>query len=322
MQTKVITLQNNKLSVDICPTLGAEIRRIGRTGIAENFLMQTNWVKPGKNFCKCNEISEAHFLSHYVGGWQLMLPNVGFTSFSGDVELGYHGEAWHSLWDVKKSSPIFLELQTNLYSIPLSVNRKISLVGSALIVTDEVTNLSPQRIEFLWGHHPAFSDLLIDSSSEVRIKAKVLSTARSTLSNASSDTPPVFVTYDKDIILSNIWKEPYSYLGYISEFESGQASIINHNKQLQLVLSWDLSVFPFAWLWIENMQISEDPWRNKIRTLAIEPCSTTTNMGLLASKKSSGNTITLGTHESKQTQIRVEVSTLNIEKGETIEACA
>ena len=61
MTSSVLTIKNDFLSVDICPSQGADIRRISRKDKSENLLLETKWKGTQKNYCDCSRTDEDHF---------------------------------------------------------------------------------------------------------------------------------------------------------------------------------------------------------------------------------------------------------------------
>lgn len=307
MQNELLSIHNDHLYVDIAPTIGADIRRISRVGKNENLLLETRWGGSEANRCSCSDVSEEHFLTHYAGGWQLMIPNAGFPSLGPNGNVGYHGEAWSRAWEVLNQEPSSVSLRTMLTTSPIVIQRTVSLRKKTLEVTDEVSNSSGENIEFIWGNHPAFSTLLIDETTEVFINAQALEIAESTLPIVVGELPAFLQKRGDEVYLNNLLTEPYSFLGFATKFKKGRASILSHKNLLRLDLSWDCAIFPHAWLWIENTRIAEKPWNSSVRTLAIEPCSTKTNMGLAESLKSPGNVVSLKARESKSSSLFLEL---------------
>lgn len=308
MNQSLITLTSDDLSVEVCPMLGAEIRGIRHRDCKENLLMETPWAGATSSPCTCNEISEAHFISHYVGGWQLMLPNMGFPSSDGADKMGYHGEAWMRSWEVLEKSDSSLILRTVLTTRPIEIMRLVYVVSDQLVVTDTVTNLSTEKIEFIWGHHPAFSQTLFDSTSEVFIAAKKIEVQANSLSESEPLGLPDFIELDeRGLCLQGFTSTPYSFLAYLSDFDIPYAKITNSTHDLTMELRWNSELFPHAWLWIENQKIADAPWNSQVRTLAIEPTSTIPNLGFHHAKKVRSNLITLAANESKVGQVTIKV---------------
>jgi hypothetical protein len=317
MTSSVLTIKNEFISVDISPTQGADIRKISRKDKAENLLLETKWKGSQRLYCDCSRIDEDHFLSHYAGGWQLMIPNAGFPSESEFGRLGYHGEAWSSAWKVIKHETAKMYLEVYLKTAPIKIQRKVEIRDQTLEISDLVTNCSNGEIKFLWGHHPAFSNLLIDESTEVCVNARSISSKINTTSPNFSDLPPYLVQNSESFYLKNFVSEPHSFLGFATNFKEGSAYIHNKNNNLLVNLFWDIEIFPHAWLWIENKKISREPWSKKVTTLAIEPSSTKTNLGLEDSLKFDGSFTSLKAKESVGAAIYLEVLTL-ISKSEDV----
>jgi galactose mutarotase-like enzyme len=312
MSADLLTVQNEHLLVEICPTQGADIRKVARIGRSENLLLETKWEGSETNYCDCDSDSndEIHFLSHYSGGWQLMIPNAGFPSSSKYGPVGYHGEAWSNSWSVIRHNSDQLIIETSLKSAPIKIQRKVSLNFQTLEVTDLVTNTSNAEIEILWGHHPAFSNLLFDNSTEVHIFAAEIE-VRIDSNVETTDTLLRVIDQQSDsFILRDFAKAPQSFLGFATKFKNGRATILNQTNQLCVNLIWDSAIFPHAWVWIENRNILEKPWEQSIITLAIEPCTTKNNMGIEESMKEPNNVLVLKGKKSKSTTIYLEVLNL------------
>jgi galactose mutarotase-like enzyme len=304
----LITLASDDLSVEVCPMLGAEIRGIRHRECDENLLMKTPWAGSTSSSCTCNEVSEAHFVSHYVGGWQLMLPNMGFPSSADADKMGYHGEAWTRSWEILEQTDSSLILRTVLTTRPIEIMRLVYVSGDQLVVTDTVTNRSSDEIEFIWGHHPAFSHTLFDSTSEVFIAAKKIEVQGNSLSESEPLELPDFIELDeRGLCLQGFTSTPYSFLAYLSDFDIPYARITNSTHDLTMELGWNSELFPHAWLWIENEKIADAPWNSQVRTLAIEPTSTIPNLGFHHAKKVGSNLVMLAANESKVGQVTVKV---------------
>jgi galactose mutarotase-like enzyme len=308
MQHLLTTLDSDELSVGVCTTLGAEIREIRYKEFSENILFSTPWQDSTSDFCSCSETSEAHFISHYSGGWQLMLPNMGYPSLNSADPLGYHGEAWALSWETIERTNSSIKLRALLSTRPIEVIRVITVAGDELQVSDTVTNTSSSAIEFSWGHHPAFSQAIFDQTSEVLIAGREIRVEVNTLSDSLSDVLPDFIRQDETgVHLHGLTSIPYSFLAYISDFISPYARIINKTHELTLELRWSLDLFPHLWLWIENQKISSEPWNSQVRTLALEPTSTIPNLGFEYAKKHGNDFVTLEANQSKVGQVTLKV---------------
>jgi len=314
VQHLLTTLENGELSVEVCTTLGAEIREIRFREFSENLLLSTPWKESTSNSCSCLEISESHFISHYVGGWQLMLPNMGYPTTNSSDLMGYHGEAWSSAWETMELTDSSIKLCTFLTTRPIRVIREMKVFENQLLVIDTVTNTSTESIEFIWGHHPAFSKALFDNTSEVFIAAKEIHVEVNSLSETSKQQLPDFIRQDDvGVHLQGLTSLPYSFLAYLSNFISPYARIINKTNDLTVELGWSPDLFSHLWLWIENQNISHEPWNSQVRTLALEPTSTIPNLGFEHAKQIGSNLVTLEANQSKVGQVSLRVSKTSLE---------
>ena len=314
MQHMLTTLESEELTVEVCTTLGAEIREIRFRELSENLLLSTPWRESTSDSCSCLETSESHFISHYSGGWQLMLPNMGYpTSNSSDL-LGYHGEAWSLAWETMERTDSSIKLRTLLTTRPIQVIREMKIFEDQLLVTDTVTNTSSEPIEFIWGHHPAFSKALFDNTSEALIAAKEINVEVNSLSETTKHQLPDFIRQDETgIHIQGLTSLPYSFLAYISGFISPYAKISNKTNNLTMELRWSPDLFPHLWLWIENQNISHEPWNSQVQTLALEPTSTVPNLGFEHAKESGSNFVTLEANQSKVGQVSLRVFKTSME---------
>ena len=308
------TLESEELTVEVCTTLGAEIREIRFRELSENLLLSTPWRESTSDSCSCLETSESHFISHYSGGWQLMLPNMGYpTSNSSDL-LGYHGEAWSLAWETMERTDSSIKLRTLLTTRPIQVIREMKVFEDQLLVTDTVTNTSSEPIEFIWGHHPAFSKALFDNTSEALIAAKEINVEVNSLSETTKHQLPDFIRQDETgIHIQGLTSLPFSFLAYISGFISPYAKISNKTNDLTMELRWSPDLFPHLWLWIENQNISHEPWNSQVHTLALEPTSTVPNLGFEHAKENGSNFVTLEANQSKVGQVSLRVFKTSME---------
>jgi galactose mutarotase-like enzyme len=310
------TLDSEELSVAVCTTLGAEIREIRYKTCNDNLLLSTPWQASTSDTCSCTEISESHFISHYSGGWQLMLPNMGYPSSNSSDILGYHGEAWALPWETLERTRSSIKLRVLLTTRPIEVIREISVVGDQLHVSDVVTNTSSRVIEFAWGHHPAFSQALFDHTSEVLIAGTEIRVEVSTLSDSLSNQLPDFIRQDEvGIHLQEKESTPYSFLAYISDFISPYAKISNRTNDLTMELRWSYELFPHLWLWIENQKISDKPWNSQVRTIALEPTSTVPNLGFEQARQNGSNFVTLDANQSKTGHVSLRIFKTSMEES-------
>ena len=100
------------------------------------------------------------WLTRYTGGWPILFPNGGDACTVDGVFHGFHGEASISPWTAK-ASPESLRLVRRFHTVPVEMQRELTVVGDMLIVRERLRMTGAHPIEVMWGHHPTFgSDLL------------------------------------------------------------------------------------------------------------------------------------------------------------------
>jgi hypothetical protein len=97
-------------------------------------------------------------------------------------------------------------------------------------------------------------------------------------------------------------------LGYLGGFDEGTASIENHALDLACTLSWDIDVFPYAWLWQELGATAGPPWLGRAYTIAIEPATSFPATGLGGVVATSATHRTLAAGASAATHVSLRLS--------------
>ena len=99
-------------------------------------------------------------------------------------------------------------------------------------------------------------------------------------------------------------------LGYLGGFAEGSATIENDALGLACTLSWDLDVFPYAWLWQELGATTGPPWLGLASTIAIEPATSFPGTGLGDVVETTATHRTLAAGATESTQVRLRLSAL------------
>ena len=97
-------------------------------------------------------------------------------------------------------------------------------------------------------------------------------------------------------------------LGYLGGFAEGTAAIENDALDLACTLSWDLDVFPYAWLWQELGATAGPPWLGRAYTIAIEPATSFPATGLGGVVESTATHRTLAAGATAATHISLRLS--------------
>jgi hypothetical protein len=169
----------------------------------------------------------------------------------------------------------------------------------------------------MWVHHPAFGAPLVAPGTRISTSASTI------LADSSLDGPgnplepgtgyewPIVRARDGGQLDLSVIPPAASgrrLLGYLGAFAEGTASIENDDLDLACTLSWDLELFPYAWLWQELGATEGPPWLGRAYTIAIEPATSFPGTGLGGVVETSGTHRILGAGEVAATRISLRLS--------------
>ena len=283
-----LILENPQLSLVIDPARGADIlsltHRATRGGRGLDVLFSTPWRDRAERIrsglaAPTSTDPVAGPLEQYAGGWQLLCPNAGAPRVVAGAPVGFHGEAWLAPWDVLASDATSATLRTELYAVPLRIERELSLDGSTLNVTDVVTNLSDVEVEFDYVSHPAFGGEFLGGRVVIDTGATRFTADPDTAGGAVSAGSVEQWPLTADGVDLRVLPEPGEQrmlFGWLSHFTEHWASITNLDLGLAVRIDWDGTHLPYAWFWQELNFTEGYPWFRRARAFAIEPSSTTT----------------------------------------------
>lgn len=305
-------LANEFITVVILPDKGCDVfelrdQRSGIDVLAKTRLTSAD-VQPQHHWGNSVEA----WLSQYIGGWQLILPNGGAPAAVNGVEWGFHGEACMLRWTVEELSSATLQASVRLTCAPLRVKRNFELDGGTLRLTEQVTNESSEACEFMWSQHPAFGAPFIDEDCLIYIDAaKIVADDQAPGTTMAPGTvhqwPAVTsITGDtKRLDVMPAQRSGEACLAYLSDFRSGSFAITNPRLELGVAMSWPLEVFPHAWYWIEAGATKGFPWFGEHYTLAVEPATSVPAQGMEVLQEKGGTPLRLGARESVEAELEM-----------------
>ncbi len=267
----MITMKTAVMSVEIDDEHGAVVTAV-RDADGRNALAHYDWetpLHPSRGLSYGNDDLDFH--AAYRAGWQETFPNAGQTSVVNGITHPFHGEATTSRWTVQEETDTSCVLQVPARS-PLELRRTMTLdPNRAVLRLDEtVTNVGRVPVDFVWGHHPAFpatAGARIDYPAGSRIRPDVERTAGVRLEPAAW---PIAELEEGGLIdLSVIPDEPVHRLAYLDALAEGWAAVRQPHGGVSVALAWDLSTFPYSWLWL----MRDDPafpFYGRARCLSIE----------------------------------------------------
>ncbi|MFM9151900.1 MAG: hypothetical protein ACKOPU_06495 [Candidatus Planktophila sp.] len=310
-----VTLKSGDLELVLDPGFGGDILSIKTVPKNQEILLKTPWADRAEGVITGEQrpfTSDpvAHWMEHYRGGWQMITPNAGHPREIHGAPVGFHGEAAISTWTVLESHPHHIRISLDLISIPVRIEREISLEKNQISIKDQITNLSSLDLEFDYSSHPAFGGTLLDG--EVSIETSATKFTLDEESDSSHGVPGS--THQWPLIKnengsnldvsklptngSNLW-----VFGWLSEFAGPKwYRVINKEKNLTFEMRWESQYLDFAWFWLEFNSSQGFPWFGRVRTFAIEPSSTQT------SGKSRKSILNLTPYQSTEFKQKVTVT--------------
>ena len=312
-----LVLETDEVSVTVLPDKGCDIYAFVDRATDIDVLWKTPWGLPARDGTAWSGDSATAWLERYPGGWQVLCPNGGAASPApGGVTWGFHGEACLLPWTITASSAVggggteptgrpWVELSVRLQRAPVRLNRRLSLSGSVLTLTESVTNTSPDPLEIMWSHHPAFGAPLVEPGARITSGARRVVAddgAPGTDLAAGSEHPwPAATAADgTPIDLSVIPSDamPRATFAYLTDMDDGWFAITNPVRRLGVGLRWDAEVFEHAWFWQEMHASPGFPWYGEVYVMAIEPFSSMPGHGLTKVIEKTGTQLSLPAGQS------------------------
>lgn len=310
-----ISLKSSDLELLLDPDFGGDILSIKTMPDNQELLLRTPWADRAEDVIAGRQTPfsldpVAHWMEHYRGGWQFITPNAGDPRKIHGAAVGFHGEAAISRWTIVESTPESVRISLDLISIPVRIERVISLANNEISITDQITNLSGVDLEFDYSSHPAFGGSLLDGEVSIETSATkfTLDEESESAHGASGSThqwPLIKSENGKTLDVSklpthgsNLW-----VFGWLSEFDGPKwYRTSNKEKNLSFEMRWESEFLDFAWFWLEFNSSQGFPWFGRVRTFAIEPSSTQT------SGKNRKSLLNLTPHQSTEIKQKVTVT--------------
>jgi hypothetical protein len=269
-----LALANEHVEVTIDLDRGADFVALvdRRTGV--DVMFRTPWAERAEAVARRGSLlwhgtSMGTWLESYAGGWQLLCPNAGDENERAGVTQGFHGEAALVPWTLVDADAQTARLRTELHTVPLTIERVLSLSGPVVAVDDRVHNNASVTVELDYQQHPAFGSPLLAPGAVIETGAQTF------VADADGAAHP----WPCDPALDRLPPagEPRALLGWLTDFTEPWAAIRNEELDLGVALRWNADVMPYAWLWQELHGTDGYPWYRRAYATAIEPSSTTTS---------------------------------------------
>ena len=285
-----LRLKSSELEVVIDATYGADILSIKTTDKHQEVLLQTPWADRAEAVIKQEQRSiylepQAHWMERYRGGWQMICPVAGPARVIHGAPVGFHGEAAISTWKVNNLETSSARMQLDFFSLPIRIEREVSVDGNVIEITDVITNLSNSELEFDYSSHPAFGGALLEGVVTIETSAQKFhldeeAVSPHGISGSTHDWPLIKSENGKVLDLSRLPAPPtqLGVFGWLSDFGNKKwYRVKNIDTNLAFEMEWESEFLDFAWFWLEFNNNEGSPWFRNVRTFAIEPSSTQTS---------------------------------------------
>lgn len=170
-----VLLHSDDLEVVVDPRRGADILQIRHRALQLPLLFEVPWRKRADSVragaLPASVSSFGRWLEGDAGGWQVLCPNAGAER---DVEggpVGFHGEASVVPWDVSARTDSELQLSVELFSVPVLIERRVSVEGTAVHVSDVLVNLGREAVRLDYSQHPSLGGALLDQPARLDTNA-------------------------------------------------------------------------------------------------------------------------------------------------------
>jgi hypothetical protein len=320
----LVFLESDQLRITVDPMVGGTIRMVEHRELGLSILGKVPWRAETTPLDPAAVKDDAVWLTRYAGGWPILFPNGGDAcTFRGQFH-GFNGEASVAPWDMQMDERAII-LRRRFQTVPVEMEREITLDGDMLLIRETARAAGSEAATAMWGHHPSFGADLLDGPVELQ------SSARGFMSDEHYDSPanplrpggkgrwPMVPAKGPSSGMAKAAlfdlsrpREPLSAMTALADFPprvTGGAwvTIRRLDNAVGIALSWDETVFPYAWLWFELNGIAEEPWSGKTRLIGVGPNTTWPANGLAQAEESGGHLLTLAPGREVTTQIRLHV---------------
>ncbi len=306
-----IEIESDTIRVSVTPQVGGTIAEIVHRPSGLSVLGRVPWDPVALPVARFAARDEPEWLTRYTGGWPLLFPNGGDACTVDGVFHGFHGEASISPWRWEASARC-LRLARRFYTVPVEMERVLSVEGDELVVSETLRMQGAKPIDVMWGHHPTFGSDLLDGPFEITAGGGAVLVDDSYDPNANPLRPGAVGRWPLVEAKSGTFDlghppQKMAGLAYLHDLDSAWLAIRRMDNAIAAQLSWDGRRFPCAWLWYELGGTEDAPWHGRGRLIGLEPNTTMPAYGLATARRRGANLLQLHPGDEIATEFRLKV---------------
>jgi galactose mutarotase-like enzyme len=314
--SKDVVLESAALRLSVRPQVGGTITAIRHKATGLSVLGDVPWEPLDAPLESGAAPDERIWLTRYTGGWPLLFPNGGDACMVDGVFHGFHGEASISPWTATLRDGT-INLERRMTTVPVHMVRAISIEDDTVTVREVVRNEGAAPVAVMWGHHPTFGSDLLSGEFEITAGARRV-TADTGYDPAANPLRPGaigrwpmvegkvgMIDLRRPMIAAPAGR--IAALTYLTDFEAPWIAIRRMDDAIAVALSWDATIFPSAWMWLEIGGTPDAPWDGRTRLIGLEPNTTPLAYGLAEARRQGARLMTLEPNVPVEAEIRLKV---------------
>jgi hypothetical protein len=293
---RAVVLENDRMAVTVLVDKGADIFQLVYKPRQLDVLWKAPWElrAPGSLGISAPD-PLVTWMDYYPGGWQELFPNGGAACSYKGAPLPFHGEVAVVPWSyaIVENNPnqVSLHCTVNTARLPFRLERVMSLSQHAPILTmhERLTNQSPEALDFMWGHHPAYGAPFLSEHCRLDIPAGHYESDdgydppnNPILPGRRWPWPEVRDRRDRPMDLARPPAEGagMTMLGYFTDLAEGWYAVTNTQLGVGIGLVWPVTVLPYVWFYQEYNGALGYPFFGRCYVMCVEPVSSYPGQGL------------------------------------------
>lgn len=306
MNGSQLSMKADTLAVVVLPELGGKIASLRWLPRDVELLQSPLTDYTARDMTMGFEESDA-------SGWDECLPSVAACSLRtprGPVRVPDHGDFWRLPWSCEQTGNE-IRMKATGASLPLQMERRLSLRDDTLRVEYRVENISDQPIEYAWSAHPLFAvdpedrvqlpesvkTVRVEGSAGDRLGAKGTGHSWPRTKSAAGEAI--------DLSLAGRIGDGIGDKVFAQSPLEGWAAIVRPKRGVRIEVGFDPRQMPWLGLWLCYGGWPQGMARRQ-QCVALEPCTAPMDSLAEAIEQRSARNLAPGKFDSWAMQVRVQ----------------